>query len=227
MELRAVEQVRLGQILSRPAALPGAQVALLALTGLFALASLYRSPYPDLAPLQNLPTLAILTGLALLLRWRPLPTSAVACFCAFLWLHTLGGRYAYSYVPYDAWFAAIGLPEPGEVLGRGRNAYDRLVHIAFGLLLVHPIAQFLGRHVGARPRAGLCIAVALVYAGSAVYEVFEWLLTLVMADDNAEAYNGQQGDMWDAQKDMACAVAGALVAAIWLELRERRRGVTT
>ena len=32
------------------------------------------------------------------------------------------------------------------------------------------------------------------------------------APDMADAYNGQQGDLWDAQKDMALAMAGALCA---------------
>lgn len=35
----------------------------------------------------------------------------------------------------------------------------------------------------------------------------------------ADAYNGQQGDMWDAQKDMALAVLGAFAA---LALKWRR-----
>jgi len=53
-------------------------------------------------------------------------------------------------------------------------------------------------------------------------KIFEWLLTLVMAGADADAYNGQQGDIWDAQKDMACAGSGALLAAAWLILRQRR-----
>ncbi len=56
-------------------------------------------------------------------------------------------------------------------------------------------------------------------AGSAIYEVFEWLLTLGMAGADADAYNGQQGDIWDAQKDMAMAGAGAITTAIWLRCR--------
>ena len=49
---------------------------------------------------------------------------------------------------------------------------------------------------------------------SVVYELFEWLLTLVAPANQADNYNGQQGDMWDAQKDMALALLGASMA--WL-----------
>ena len=48
------------------------------------------------------------------------------------------------------------------------------------------------------------------------YEVFEWQLTLWLSGDAAENYNGQQGDVWDAQKDMALAMLGATLSAAYL-----------
>ena len=201
--------------------LPRIQQWLLLLTATGALASLIDSPYPQLAPLQNLPTLGLLAGLWLALRRWPLPTAAIACLCAFLLLHTLGGRYIYSFVPYDQWFAAMGMPTPQEVFGLQRNAYDRLVHFSFGLLLAYPFAVALRLHVGVRPAISAYVAVEFVLATSALYEIFEWGLTMMMAGADAEAYNGQQGDMWDAQKDMACAGLGALMttAIMWRRAR--------
>ena len=216
----------MGQILSAaPASLPRSQQWLLAATAAFALLSLINSPFPQLAPLQNLPTLGIVAMLGWGLRRHPLPNSAVWCLALFLWLHTLGGRYAYSYVPYDAWLSAIGLPPLADLFGLIRNGYDRLVHFSFGLLMVHPIAAFLGGTGKISPRLSRYIAVEFVLAGSAVYEIFEWLLTLIMAGADADAYNGQQGDIWDAQKDMACAMAGALLAAAVLIRRGRRAAI--
>jgi putative membrane protein len=72
----------------------------------------------------------------------------------------------------------------------------------------------------ARRYARLAFAVALAFAWlavagvSAVYEVFEWALAVIAAPDFAEKYNGQQGDFWDAQKDMALAMAGSSIAAL-------------
>lgn len=217
MELRAVVQVRLGQVLS----VPRSQAVLLALTAAAALLSLVDTPYPRLAPLQNLPTLAIAGGLWLSLRRWPMPTSAVACACLFLGLHTLGGRYIYSFVPYEDWARALGLPSPAASLGLARNSWDRLVHLSFGLCWVHPISSWLARHRGLSPRLATYIAVEFVLAGSAVYEIFEWLLTVFMAGPDALAYNGQQGDPWDPQKDMALAGLGAVAAAVFLRLRVR------
>ena len=45
-----------------------------------------------------------------------------------------------------------------------------------------------------------------------IYELFEWSLTFLMAN-GAEDYNGQQGDSWDAHKDMALAMLGSLISA--------------
>lgn len=202
-------------------ALPGIQQGLLLLTAAGALASLINGPYPQLAPLQNLPTLAVLGGLWLALRRWSLPTGAVACICGFLLLHTLGGRYIYSFVPYDQWFAAMGLPTPKELFGLQRNGYDRLVHFSFGLLLAYPFAAALRLHLGVRPVIAAYVAIEFVLATSALYEIFEWGLTLMLAGAEAEAYNGQQGDMWDAQKDMACAGLGALLTALVLWRRAR------
>jgi putative membrane protein len=202
-----------------PHPLPASQRIILVLVAVAAGLSLIDSPYPDLAPLQNIPTLFVAGGLALALRRWPLPTSAVACLAAFLLLHTLGGRYAYSYVPYDEWVRALGLPPLSRLLGLHRNDYDRLVHLFFGLLFIHPVSALLSRHCAIRPGLSIAIAVMFVLAGSALYEIFEWLLTLWLAGPAADQYNGQQGDIWDAQKDMACAAAGAILSGLWLLVR--------
>ena len=201
------------------AGIPGPQALLLGLTAAGALFSLIDTPYPALAPLQNLPTLVIVAGLWLALRRWPMPTSAVVSITLFMALHTIGGRYIYSYVPYERWLAVLGLPSIDHALGLGRNSWDRLVHFGFGLLWAWPIACWLSRHRGLSPVLATYIAVEFVLAGSAIYEIFEWQLTVIMAGPDADAYNGQQGDVWDPQKDMAMAGLGAFASAVWLSVR--------
>ena len=36
-----------------------------------------------------------------------------------------------------------------------------------------------------------------------------------MSPENAHVYNGQQGDFWDAQKDLALAALGATLVIPW------------
>jgi putative membrane protein len=202
------------------ASLPRAQWLLIgSLLLAIALANIAQ-PYPELAPLQHAPTVLFCLAAPWLLRRWPLSTGAVALIWLFLLLHTLGGRYIYSYVPYEGWLAAIG----GEALGAfagGRNAYDRLVHLMFGLLLTPVIAQAAQRHGGSGPGAAWLLGFALIGLASALYEVFEWLLTLVAAGETADYYNGQQGDVWDPQKDMALAQLGSGLACLDACLRRR------
>jgi putative membrane protein len=71
------------------------------------------------------------------------------------------------------------------------------------------------RHGGLSRRWAIIVAVLAVFAVSSLYEIFEWSLTMTLAPGDAGAYNGEQGDMYDSQKDMACAnIAALFVAAL-------------
>lgn len=193
------------------AALPRAQKILLALLATLLLAAQVAQPYPEIALLQHIPTLAFLLGAPWLLRRWPLSTASLACIVAFLALHTLGGRYAYSNVPYDDWAHALSGTSLSDAMGWTRNHYDRLVHFAFGALSVVPVAEIARRWGGLTPRGAALTVLAWALAISCLYEIFEWLLTIVAAGETADRYNGQQGDIWDAQKDMALATLGAIL----------------
>ncbi|WP_404370016.1 DUF2238 domain-containing protein [Sphingomonas sp. MMS24-J45] len=180
-------------------------------------------PYPEIAPLQHIPTVALLFASPWLLRRWPLSNGAVASLVVFFLLHTLAGRYTYSNVPYDAWGRALTGVSIDAAMGATRNGFDRLVHFCFGLLWVGPVAEIVRRYGSAGRRTGLWFGFLFVGCVSALYEVFEWLLTMLLAPGMADAYNGQQGDVWDAQKDMVIAMLGAFLSSIW-GLRTSRRG---
>jgi putative membrane protein len=202
-------------------ALPAASRAMLATLLVGVVLANIRQPFPEIAPLQHIPTL-VLIGAApmLLLRW-PISTANVRSLWLFWMLHTLGGRYIYSYVPYDAWAEELTGGTLSAAMGWTRNHYDRMIHFAFGLLWTVPVARALaGRH-GLRSGFALFTAFAVIGLCSALYECFEWALTIVAAGDTADYYNGQQGDLWDAQKDMALAQAGSAVAILLSWVRAR------
>ncbi len=117
-------------------------------------------------------------------------------------------------MPYREW---LGLAE------EGRNHFDRLIHFLFGLLWTRPLVEAAHRHAGYSVGKALLFAFLVIQAVSAVYEIFEWSLALLMAPESAEAYNGQQGDGFDAQKDMTLALAGNLLSLAALGLLERSK----
>ena len=202
---------------------PPAQRRLIGLLLVLLLIAQIDQPYPEVALLQHIPTMLLIVAAPSLLRRWPLSTASVACIIAFMALHTLGGRYAYSNVPYDAWSRALTGTSLSDAFGWTRNHYDRLVHFAFGALSVIPVAEIARRWAGLGARGAGVAVLGWVLAISCLYEIFEWLLTIVAAGETADRYNGQQGDIWDAQKDMALATLGAiLVMAMGPIVRNRR-----
>jgi putative membrane protein len=187
------------------------------------LASWIDAPYPDQMLLQHIPTVAILVGWPLLARRFPLSDAAVTCLVAFLFLHVLAARYIYSYVPYDDWARRLLGFGITERFGFHRNHFDRLVHFAFGALWVRPTWEVCVRHFRVPRRFAYYSAFEFVLAFSMLYELVEWGLSLLLAGPDADAYNGQQGDMWDAQKDMSFALVGATLALVVLAVTRRAR----
>jgi putative membrane protein len=182
-------------------------------------ASCIRPPFPQQMVLQHLPTVALLLALPFLARRVPLSDAAFTCLAAFLLLHGLGARYIYSYVPYDRWSEALFGLGLTDAFGFRRNHYDRVVHFFFGALWVRPVQEICARTFRVPRRFSYYTAFEFVLAFSMLYELFEWSLTMVLSPGKAGAYNGEQGDLWDAHKDMALAAAGACVGLLVLRLR--------
>lgn len=76
--------------------------------------------------------------------------------------------------------------------GWQRTHYDRLVHFASGILGVPPAAEMLQRFGNMLPLGSAIMAVAVVLAIGAIYEIAEWQLAVTLLPAHAEAYNGQQ-----------------------------------
>lgn len=156
-------------------------------------------------------------AVAVLLRTRKaLPLSRVSYTLIFLFLclHTLGAHYTYSLVPYDDWCRALTGTTVSELLGWERNHFDRLVHLGYGLLLAYPAREVFLRVADVRGFWGYFLPLDVVMATSMLYELIEWAAATAFGGDLGVAYLGTQGDMWDAQKDMALATVGAVIAML-------------
>lgn len=170
------------------------------------------------------------------LEWkhRPLSNPSYILIFLFLLLHVLGAHYLYSYVPYDEWSRwlfgmtvseALSIPI-NEETGQPRNHYDRLVHLLFGVMMTLPMLETVERLFPLRRGQALIVAVAFLAVLSKLYEIAEWMIALLMDPEDAEKYNGQQGDMFDAHKDMTLALTGSVIAAVSIALRCRHSTTT-
>jgi putative membrane protein len=101
--------------------------------------------------------------------------------------------------------------------GFERNHYDRLVHFSFGVLLLASSRDLIMRLSKFNTKQALLVALLSIQAFSMLYELFEWGIAISLSEGAADSYNGQQGDMWDAHKDMALAMIGSVLAFLFLK----------
>jgi putative membrane protein len=153
-----------------------------------------------------------------LLAWlalrQPLGDGAFVAICVFIAIHCIAARWLYSNVPYDAWLRSATGWSPDQAFGWRRNHADRFIHLLYGLCFMPAIRTLVRRRWTLTPRAAIGLAILLVMASSLVYEWIEWGVALAMSPEQAEAYNGQQGDPWDAHMDMLLATLGALASGL-------------
>jgi putative membrane protein len=159
--------------------------------------------------LENLLLVVFVAALVASRRALPLSRISYTLIWLFLLLHTIGAHYTYSLVPWSQWLQAIGVPAPAE---GGRNHFDRVVHFLYGLLLAYPIREVFLRVADLRGFWGYFFPFDVTLSTSVLYELMEWASAELFGGDLGVAFLGTQGDMWDAQKDMALAGLGALAA---------------
>lgn len=141
-------------------------------------------------------------------RRFPLTTLTYTLLAIHAAILMVGGHYTYARVPLGFWLQ--------NLLGLARNDYDRLGHFAQGFIPAILIREILLRTSPLRPGRWLFVIVtAMCLAFSACYEFFEWGAA-VAGGTAADAFLGTQGDVWDTQWDMFCALIGAIVAQVTL-----------
>lgn len=124
---------------------------------------------------------------------------------AFLFILTfIGGHFTYAEVPLFNWLK--------EEFDLSRNHYDRFGHFSKGLSFI-VMREILIRKTPLSRGPWLSgISINIVLAIAALYEILEWLSTkFPHAKKFSNDFLGMQGDKWDAQWDMSCALAGAIL----------------
>jgi putative membrane protein len=120
----------------------------------------------------------------------------------------IGGHYTYAEVPLFDWLKDIGYFE--------RNNYDKIGHFAQGFVPAIVAREIIIRKaVLNRQRWLPFFVISICLAISAYYELIEWWVALLIGQ-NADAFLGTQGYIWDTQSDMAYALLGAVLALVTL-----------
>ena len=121
----------------------------------------------------------------------------------------VGGHYTYAEVPLFDWIR--------DILDQSRNNYDKVGHFMQGFepaILAREI--LIRKEIISGSKAWLSyLILCIVLSFSAFYELVEWWVALAEGDD-AEAFLGTQGYIWDTQSDMMFALIGGITALILL-----------
>ena len=120
----------------------------------------------------------------------------------------IGGHYTYAEVPFFDYVK--------EVLDLERNNYDKVGHFAQGFVPALVAREILIRkNIIELPGWRNFFIVSFCLAFSAFYELVEWWVALA-SGENAEAFLGTQGYIWDTQSDMGLALLGAVTGLLIL-----------
>lgn len=139
-------------------------------------------------------------------RSFPLSHGSYTLIALFLTLHMIGAHYTYAQVPFGQWLeSAFEMP---------RNPFDRIVHFCFGLLLTYPLHEIFIRLANAGCALASYLSFMTPLGLSSLWEVLESWVARLVSPQLGDAYLGSQGDVWDAQKDMAAAVFGSLLCLL-------------
>ena len=147
------------------------------------------------------------------LRGIRFSNTAYVFMSVLIYLHTIGGHYTFSEVPFG-WVT--------DLIGAQRNHFDRLAHFTVGFY-AYPILEFIESRRLSRNRVfSMVFALAAIFAVAGIFEIIEWLYAAFSDPVAGAEFLGSQGDAWDAQKDMLADGLGAMVACsayLWLHRR--------
>ena len=166
----------------------------------------YHPNFPHDWLLENYLVFFFVPIIILLGRYFKLSNVSYTLITLFLCLHVVGSHYTYEKVPFGYFLQSV--------MNSDRNMYDRLVHFSFGFLLAYPVRELFMRVAKTKGFWSYYFPIDLVAAGSAIYEIIEWLAAANVDPVAGIAFLGSQGDIWDAQKDMLAATVGAIIAMI-------------
>jgi putative membrane protein len=203
--------VRVASGLVRPAANDASRRALWIASAVMvaALAVTAIGPYDRLTWwLEVAPVLIVLPLLWATRERFPLTTLLYALIALHAVILCVGGHWTYARVPAGDWVQ--------QALGLARNPYDRLGHLTQGFVPAIAAREILSRRSPLRGSRWLPVLVASVcLAISACYEFIEWGAAVALGQ-GADQFLGTQGDPWDTQWDMFCALLGAVAALVLL-----------
>jgi len=154
---------------------------------------------------------ALIGGAVLVMTYRRFPLTSLI-YILFLFhavILMIGGHYTYARMPLFNYIR--------DIFELSRNHYDRVGHFVQGFVPAIITREVLLRTSPLKKGKWLFfIVVCICLSISAMYELLEWQYAVIKGGASAKEFLGSQGDIWDAQNDMAMALIGSIIALVTL-----------
>ncbi len=148
---------------------------------------------------------------------RPLSNASYVLLTIFFCLHTIGAHYTYSEVPAGYWIR--------DLLGLGRNHYDRLVHFSFGLLMCYPLQELIASAPRGRAATGRSSSRSRSSARAASpTRSWNGSSRSWSARHRPWRFSAPRATSSNSQKDSGLAALGAIITAIAVTAIRKKRG---
>ncbi|MFL6562291.1 MAG: DUF2238 domain-containing protein [Bacillus sp. (in: firmicutes)] len=161
--------------------------------------------------MEVLPSVLVLIFLVSTYNKFRLTTVSYVIITLLVILTFIGGHYSYSKVPLFSWIK--------DYFGLQRNHYDRFGHFLKGAMVIVIIEILLRKTALLKSKTTTFIALCITLAIGAFYEIIEWASAKIGKEGKVtKDFLGMQGDIWDAQWDMAFLLVGSILSLFFTKI---------
>ncbi|TYS59623.1 DUF2238 domain-containing protein [Sutcliffiella horikoshii] len=160
---------------------------------------------------EILPSVLVLIFLISTYNKFRLTTVSYVIITLLVILTFIGGHYSYSKVPLFSWIK--------DYFDLQRNHYDRFGHFLKGSIVLVIIEILLRKTALSKSKTTNFIALCITLAIGAFYEIVEWASAKIGNEGKVtKDFLGMQGDIWDAQWDMALLLIGSILSLFFTKI---------
>ncbi|WP_404446587.1 DUF2238 domain-containing protein [Sutcliffiella horikoshii] len=160
---------------------------------------------------EVLPSVLVLIFLISTYNRFRLTTVSYVIITLLVILTFIGGHYSYSKVPLFSWIK--------DYFDLQRNHYDRFGHFLKGSIVLVIIEILLRKTALSKSKTTNFIALCITLAIGAFYEIIEWASAKIGNEGKVtKDFLGMQGDIWDAQWDMALLLIGSILSLFFTKI---------
>lgn len=160
---------------------------------------------------EVLPSILAILFLVLTYNQFRLTTVSYVIITFLVILTFVGGHYSYSKVPLFTWIK--------DYFDLQRNHYDRFGHFLKGSIVIVIIEILLRKTALSKSKITNFIALCITLAIGAFYEIIEWASAKIGKEGKVtKDFLGMQGDIWDAQWDMALLLVGSILSLFIIKI---------